>query len=503
MTKLKSKSTNWFTSLNNHACDAHGKKFLFKEDMQSIYSIAQREFDLKCPSVTPGLQRQDDIWNTFFNNAKNSLMIKLRSFCYWYQKSWNKIISIAGIFQKANLEAAVAYCEVIRLSEMTKQKHFKEVRAKLIQSWKQSAKLDVKLLLSKIFNFTYISKWASEIYSSHVKKLTHLESLYLNGTTPLAELLKKKEIFLAKRKLKKKLAAEAILKAAALQLLHPGELGYVYQVGCQYDVQDTWNSPYTGKHCTEWRVATVSKIISEDGSTWLIVSFQNSHVDHDTCIDVTASPHRLASLGTYTGRLADSPRVCPENMRIYPSLPDGNCFFRSVALQVYGDAEKHSQVRIDCVVFFKSHRNEFEAIVAAMPKVKRSCSIDLTVAQRFDLYIDNISTPCTSQNNGREKWGGHLEALALQEIHHRRLDIFIGNNQVKIHLSSDSSLCQKREPIRLSYSGGCHYDSILREGVLFPLGRKTSKRWHTLLMKLSKNQHRRNMDHANTLVPYT
>ena len=178
LTKLKWKSTNWFTSLNNHACDAHGKKFLFKEDMQSIYSIAQREFDLKCPSVPSGFQRQDDIWNTFFNNAKNSLMIKLRSFCNWYQKSWNKIMSIAGIFQKANLDAAVAYCEVIRLSEMTKQKHFKEVRAKLIQTWKQSAKLKVKLLLSKIFNFTYISKWASEIYSSHVKKLTHLESLY-------------------------------------------------------------------------------------------------------------------------------------------------------------------------------------------------------------------------------------------------------------------------------------------------------------------------------------
>ena len=270
---------------------------------------------------------------------------------------------LAQSFKLCTLEACKAYCVQVRLSENTKEQHFKEDhRVRLKISWNRKARAELNLLLDTVSKFANVSHSATVIYENLTKRFELLEALYKKRTTPEAEKnwnTPEQERIAARaataeKRLAARLASEAARKAALL-LLQPG--GFVYQIDSQYDVKDIWDSPYTGNPCTEWRVATVSRIHyhKDSGSTWLMVSFNNSHVGHDTCVDVTLDPHRLASLGTHTGRSADSPRVCPKNMKICVSLPDGNCFFRSMALQLYGDAEKHSQVRTNCCNFFTTH----------------------------------------------------------------------------------------------------------------------------------------------------
>ncbi len=44
--------------------------------------------------------------------------------------------------------------------------------------------------------------------------------------------------------------------------------------------------------------------------------------------------------------------------------PDGNCLFRSVSHQIYGDAERHYLVRKACVEHMSKHRTRFGVFVA-------------------------------------------------------------------------------------------------------------------------------------------
>jgi OTU domain-containing protein 5 len=119
---------------------------------------------------------------------------------------------------------------------------------------------------------------------------------------------------------------------------------------------------------------------------------------------------------------------------------DGNCLFRSIADQIYGDPEMHDQVRERCINYIKMERDHFSQFIT----------------EDFNDYVDR------KKKNGC--FGNNLEIQAIGEIYNRPIEIYTYNqnglsmepiNIFHNQYSTDNS------PIRLSYHNGNHYNSII------------------------------------------
>ncbi|CAN0315479.1 unnamed protein product, partial [Hapterophycus canaliculatus] len=80
--------------------------------------------------------------------------------------------------------------------------------------------------------------------------------------------------------------------------------------------------------------------------------------------------------------------------------PDGNCLFRSVSHQIYGDADRHYSVRRACVEHMSKHEARFGVFVA----------------ENFRDYLYRIRQPGV--------WGDDLEIRALEELFDRPIEIY-------------------------------------------------------------------------------
>jgi len=118
---------------------------------------------------------------------------------------------------------------------------------------------------------------------------------------------------------------------------------------------------------------------------------------------------------------------------------DGNCLFRSVADQVYGDAEMHDTVRERCMNYMVAERDHYSQFVT----------------EDFDTYI--------ARKRQDRCFGNHVEIQAMGELYNRPIEIFTldstdSTNPLNIfhnQYSTDSL------PIRLSYHNGNHYNSVV------------------------------------------
>lgn len=123
---------------------------------------------------------------------------------------------------------------------------------------------------------------------------------------------------------------------------------------------------------------------------------------------------------------------------------DGNCLFRSVSHQVYGDDRHHTLVRASCMDYMESERSFFEPYIEG----------DMN---DFLAYLNN------KRRNG--VWGDDPEIQAMCEIYDRPAEIwsFDRNEGAKVMRTFHevSPLGRQRPPIRLSYYGGGHYDSVV------------------------------------------
>lgn len=84
---------------------------------------------------------------------------------------------------------------------------------------------------------------------------------------------------------------------------------------------------------------------------------------------VAAVPRRDSSPTGSGDSEASADAVFREAMRrkglsVVDVEPDGNCLFRSVSHQIYGDAERHYPVRKACVEHMSKHRARFGVFVA-------------------------------------------------------------------------------------------------------------------------------------------
>eukprot|EP00475_Leptophrys_vorax_P021286 TRINITY_DN28_c0_g1_i1.p1 TRINITY_DN28_c0_g1~~TRINITY_DN28_c0_g1_i1.p1 ORF type:complete len:571 (+),score=130.99 TRINITY_DN28_c0_g1_i1:91-1713(+) len=132
------------------------------------------------------------------------------------------------------------------------------------------------------------------------------------------------------------------------------------------------------------------------------------------------------------------------NAEIVDMDNDGNCLFRSVSHQVYGDPSFHDVVRAKCMDYMESEASFFSKFV-------------IGDQMDFQTYVAKL------RRDG--EWGDHVEIQVMSEIYDRPVEVYAySDSPLNIyHKKSESEA--ERPPIRLSYHFQSHYNSIIVRGL--------------------------------------
>lgn len=145
-------------------------------------------------------------------------------------------------------------------------------------------------------------------------------------------------------------------------------------------------------------------------------------------------------------------------LELVPMGGDGNCLFRSVADQVYGDQERHVVVRAAAARYMRTEAAYFRPFV-----------VDSEDGAGWEAYLIAIAQHGT--------WGDDPEVQALSEIYGRPVEIWAydadeGARRIRVFNASAGfgGGGGAPPPIRLSFFGGGHYDSVRPRGVAWAAG---------------------------------
>lgn len=130
---------------------------------------------------------------------------------------------------------------------------------------------------------------------------------------------------------------------------------------------------------------------------------------------------------------------------------DGNCLFRAVSLQVYGQADNHAQVREQCLDFMARNEEHYSNFVAAE-------------ALSFQDYIT------VKRRDGVH--GNHAEIQAVSELFNRPVEVYQSSSGGGGSNNTNSPTIQPMNifhaeyttadpPIRLSYHNNNHYNAVI------------------------------------------
>ena len=117
---------------------------------------------------------------------------------------------------------------------------------------------------------------------------------------------------------------------------------------------------------------------------------------------------------------------------------DGNCLFSSISDQVYGTDKNSSLIREKCMDYIEKN------------KLFYSQFIEGGEAQ-IPAYIQR------KRKNGI--WGDNLEIQALSEIYNRPIEIYVNVDKPIRSFCNDGD--KTKYPIKISYHGNKHYNSIV------------------------------------------
>lgn len=124
-----------------------------------------------------------------------------------------------------------------------------------------------------------------------------------------------------------------------------------------------------------------------------------------------------------------------KGLEVKRMVEDGNCFFRAVADQVYGDSEMYDLVRQMCMDYMERERDHFSQFIT----------------EGFTSYC---------KRKRRDKvYGNNVEIQALSEMYNRPIHIYsYSTDPINIfHGSYNPDI----PPIRVSYHHGNHYNSLV------------------------------------------
>ncbi|KAI3450733.1 hypothetical protein Pfo_007398 [Paulownia fortunei] len=124
-----------------------------------------------------------------------------------------------------------------------------------------------------------------------------------------------------------------------------------------------------------------------------------------------------------------------KGLEVRKMLEDGNCLFRAVADQVYGDSELYDLVRQMCIDYMERERDHFSQFIT----------------EGFTSYC---------KRKRRDKvYGNNMEIQALSEMYNRPIHIYLYSTEpINIFHGSYNT---DTPPIRLSYHHGNHYNSLV------------------------------------------
>ena len=124
-------------------------------------------------------------------------------------------------------------------------------------------------------------------------------------------------------------------------------------------------------------------------------------------------------------------------LHIVPS--DGNCLFSSISDQVYGTEKHNLIIREKCMDFIEANSVYYSQFIEGGET-------------QMPAYIER------KRKNG--VWADNLEIQALSEIYKRPIEIYIDVGK-PISSFSNNKLGIKRFPIKISYHGNKHYNSMV------------------------------------------
>ncbi|GMY15780.1 OTU domain-containing protein 5-B [Fagus crenata] len=124
-----------------------------------------------------------------------------------------------------------------------------------------------------------------------------------------------------------------------------------------------------------------------------------------------------------------------KGLEVKRMLEDGNCLFRAVADQVYGDSEGYDLIRQMCIDYMERERDHFSQFIT----------------EGFTSYC---------KRKRRDKvYGNNTEIQALSEMYNRPIHIYSYSTEpINIFQRSYNT---DTPPIRLSYHHGNHYNSLV------------------------------------------
>mmetsp|Transcript_21107 Transcript_21107/g.26089 ORF Transcript_21107/g.26089 Transcript_21107/m.26089 type:complete len:661 (-) Transcript_21107:170-2152(-) len=117
---------------------------------------------------------------------------------------------------------------------------------------------------------------------------------------------------------------------------------------------------------------------------------------------------------------------------------DGNCLFRAVSYQVYGDDKMHTEIRKRCLDFMAKDEAHFSQFVTG------ESFRDYIRRKRFDGVH-----------------GNNPEIQAISELFNRPVEVFVPNNGASPINIFHSEYKTSDAPIRLSYHDGNHYNAVI------------------------------------------
>jgi hypothetical protein len=117
---------------------------------------------------------------------------------------------------------------------------------------------------------------------------------------------------------------------------------------------------------------------------------------------------------------------------------DGNCLFSSVSDQVYGTDKHSSIIREKCMDYIEKNKLFYSQFIEGGET-------------QIPAYIQR------KRKNGI--WGDNLEIQALSEIYNRPIEIYVNVDKPIRSFCNDGD--KTRYPIKISYHGNKHYNSIV------------------------------------------
>eukprot|EP00742_Colponemidia_sp_Colp-10_P004703 GILJ01005016.1.p1 GENE.GILJ01005016.1~~GILJ01005016.1.p1 ORF type:complete len:538 (-),score=65.74 GILJ01005016.1:200-1813(-) len=138
-------------------------------------------------------------------------------------------------------------------------------------------------------------------------------------------------------------------------------------------------------------------------------------------------------------------QLAVKNLTIRGVEGDGNCLFRAVSDQIYGTDQYHQLVRQKCLDYMSMDKAYFSQFVVGG-------------VEEFDSYI------LRKRQDGC--WGDDVEIQAISEIYNRPVEIYAYSN-VPMRTFHEAAIALS-VPIRLSYHGRSHFNSVSDGRLLTP-----------------------------------